>query len=182
MEEVWKAIDQFKCYGYEVSNTGKVRSKDRVRKLGLNHKGYPCIVIRGKSGLVHRLVAIAFIPNPDNLPTVNHKDGIKTNNNVDNLEWSSHSDNIKHSYRIGLRKLQPICKSRFGYENPVSKEVFAYSINGDYVGAYGSTAEAGSKLHLDGSSISKVCRGERKRAGKYTFSYQPIKFEFQSKY
>lgn len=170
MEEIWRDIDGLN--GYAISNTGLVRYKDNpLRKQGFNHKGYPYLVIRGKSMLIHRMVAKAFIPNPDNLPTVNHIDGNKTNNHVTNLEWATHSDNIRHSYRIGIRQNPKNMLGKFGYENHASKEVIVFDLQGHKIGSYGSTAVAGEALSLDGSSISKVCRGERKRAGKYRFAY-----------
>jgi len=114
------------CEGYEyyqVSNTGLVRSLDRVvdhptngkvnrkgKELkpgagGANRaylKAYFSVEGKQTSEYVHRLVAKAFIPNPDNLPEVNHIDGDPFNNNVSNLEWCTHSDNIQHAYDTGL--------------------------------------------------------------------------------
>lgn len=66
--------------------------------------GYRAVTIDGKMRYVHRLLAEAFIPNPDGKPNINHKDGIKANNSLDNLEWCTHSENMKHAYRIGLNK------------------------------------------------------------------------------
>ena len=128
--EEWKDIDDFD--GYEVSNFGNVRGKDRLRKgkHGLrltngqpikqvfNKKGYPEVRFR-KNGthtrLVHRLVAKAFIPNCDNKSQVNHIDGNKLNNRADNLEWVSNSENQLHAYKLGL---QP---SRAGENNSKAK-------------------------------------------------------------
>lgn len=69
---------------------------------------------RGKKHLVHRIVAEAYLPNENNLPCVNHKDGNKQNNNVDNLEWCSYSENMKHASESGLLKTK-------GENNPASK-------------------------------------------------------------
>ena len=123
MIEEWRSIAGFEGL-YEVSNLGRVRSLDRIvhRKDGtpivrqgqiIRHgvaggrrKKYPHVTLSrgGKSigRLIHRLVAMAFIPNPLNLPEVNHIDGVKTNNAVTNLEWMTTADNKRHASKIGL--------------------------------------------------------------------------------
>ena len=96
---------------YAVTLFGQVWSEYKCAwmKPSVTEKGYLTVELR-KGGhrfkaRIHRLVAEAFIPNPDNLPEVNHKDGDKTNNQVSNLEWCTHSDNLKHAYRTGLEKV-----------------------------------------------------------------------------
>lgn len=104
--ELWVKIPNTKI-PYEVSNFGRVRSvhaKGKVLKpylTGKNHP-YPTVQIDGKNRKVHRLVAEAFIENPNNLPQVNHIDGDKTNNCVSNLEWVSNRDNVNHAFANGL--------------------------------------------------------------------------------
>ena len=119
--EVWKDIEHWEGY-YQVSNKSRVRSLDRkiINSIGRTHylKGivlkniipkdhYPYVCLR-KNGLnipksVHRLVALAFIPNPENKPEVNHKDGNKHNCCINNLEWNTQSENAKHSRENGLQ-------------------------------------------------------------------------------
>lgn len=93
---------------YTVSKSGVVNnSKGRVIKSRVGHDGYIRInIMEGNvrvSRQIHRLVALAYIPNPDNLPEVNHKDGDKSNNNDWNLEWCTRSHNVKEAYRLNLR-------------------------------------------------------------------------------
>lgn len=120
MEEVWKDINGYDGV-YQVSNLGRIRTKDRMLKREY-HNGY---VRKGqlikmhedkdgylrvnlykngkpKTGLIHRLVAQTFIPNPNNLPQVNHKNLNKQDNRIENLEWISLEDNIKHAANFGL--------------------------------------------------------------------------------
>lgn len=97
-----------------IANTGiGGNHRDRVLAIALNHGGYPRVTLwygkRKQTISVHRLVASAWIPNPDNLPEVNHIDGNRTNNRADNLEWVSRSANQTHAYRnIKDNQLKPL--------------------------------------------------------------------------
>jgi hypothetical protein len=124
MEE-WKPVVGYEGY-YEASSLGNVRRTEGIRSQGRGREdcykyfpqrplamdktrqGYLCASLckngRKKGYLVHRLVAIAFIPNPKNRPCVNHKDGVKTHNNIENLEWMTHAQNSKHAFDTGLSK------------------------------------------------------------------------------
>jgi len=100
--EIWKWIPGYKNL-YEVSNFGKIRGLKRgnVLKYGLNNKGYCLVTLwrnnEQKTYSVHRIVAMAFLPNKYKYPQVNHKDSCKTNNHWLNLEWVTGSKNIQHS-------------------------------------------------------------------------------------
>lgn len=100
--EEWSAIPKFSHI--LVSNFGRVRNTrtGSVYRLSLTRDGYQVFLAykgyKRKRFLVHRLVAAAFVPNPDKKPEVNHKDLCKTNNRADNLEWVTHQENIVHYY------------------------------------------------------------------------------------
>lgn len=127
MKEVWKQINGDPMY--EVSNKGGVRSwlksykygtkADKPRPLSIHKIGgrsqypgkggkgeYPAVSIRGKIFYIHRLMAQAFIPNPENKATVNHKDGVKDNNIITNLEWTTHKENMSHALKTGLKTIK----------------------------------------------------------------------------
>ena len=100
-KEVWKEIAST---GYKVSNMGRIRRGTRILAGSYHSDGYTFMTISGKQIPIHRFVANAFIPNPENKPEINHKDGNKKNNCVDNLEWVTRSENQKHAID---NRLQP---------------------------------------------------------------------------
>ena len=120
-EECWKDVVGYEGF-YKVSNMGRVKTFGRMcsankggerhvpevlKVLSKNARGYPIVSLsmlgKQKTPTLHRLVAMAFIPNPHNKPQVNHIDGDKQNNHVSNLEWNTHQENITHAYKNGLR-------------------------------------------------------------------------------
>lgn len=129
MEEILKDVKEYEEL-YEISSTGKLRSKDRaiLKSNGViqNRKGILIALISNSDGYlqgklckdgkmktvkIHRLVAEHFLNNPNHLPEVNHKDYDRTNNNVDNLEWSTHKENVQYSAKAGHYK-------HYGSSNP----------------------------------------------------------------
>ncbi len=120
--EIWKNVVGFEEQ-YEVSNLGNLRSKERfvkhwrggerkyksnVKNIRLNDKGYFRCNLKNEGKrydfTIHKLVALAFIPNEENKPFINHKNGIKTDNRVENLEWCSASENVTHAVKNRLIK------------------------------------------------------------------------------
>ena len=107
--EIWKPIERFNGE-YLVSNHGRLRSlkrhNDRLMPMTIQQRGYYAAMFHMNNKAicvkVHRLVAETFIPNPEHLPEINHKDGNKLNNNADNLEWCTRSQNMLHSWGTGL--------------------------------------------------------------------------------
>lgn len=186
MEE-WRAIEGTNGM-YEVSNTGKVRSNNYLGhgvtkeiKPHVKKSGYVelRIYINGKrkSCRLHRLVADAFIPNLENKPQVNHKDGNKQNNYVDNLEWSTASENIRHAVQNGLRenareKARERGKITILRMHELQKTpIIATCIETGEETYFDSQQEAAEKLHLNKSKICCVVKGQRNRTGGYSFRY-----------
>ena len=98
--EIWKEIGKT---GYEVSDLGRIRRGNRILAGSYHSDGYTFMTIKGEQIPLHRFVANAFIPNPNNLPEVNHIDGNKRNNSAENLEWVTRSENQRHAIEMGLQ-------------------------------------------------------------------------------
>lgn len=171
MEE-WRDIKGYEGR-YKVSNTGKVLSILTNKELcqSLTGSGYLKVLLsNGKSNVsksVHRLVAEAFIPNPQKKKTVNHIDCDKTNNNVENLEWNTYSENLCHAYKNGLNYWHE------GKGNPYKKVCKIDQYSGEILETYDSIADAyrANKLYSD-SSIIDVCKGINITSGGYVWRYE----------
>ena len=172
MKEEWKDIKSYRGF-YQVSNLGKIKNlkrKEVLLKPYISKQGYLNVKLidpyfkKGNNYLVHRLVAEAFIPNPENKPQVNHKDGNKLNNSVDNLEWVTSSENNQHAYNTGLNKYK---QKYFG------KPVAQYTKKFDFIKVYPSITTASNETKINLSQISLCCqkRKHRNTAGGYIWRY-----------
>lgn len=161
---------------YEVSDTGVVWSlnyrrngKRRELRPDNDAKGYQIVGLY-KNGCrvkhsVHRIVASAFIQNPESKRTVNHKNGVKSDNRVQNLEWNTYSENNHHSYKHLGRK------PKFGGDSPLAKGVHQFTKLNQFVKSFRSVADAGRETGLGYRSISGNARGETKTAGGFVWVY-----------
>lgn len=173
MKEIWKDVKGYDGI-YQVSNLGRVKSLERgVQYIGSNGKscwrinrerilkspiashGYPNIGLRFEGNVkvvcVHRLVADAFLPNPDNKETVNHKNGDKTNNNVNNLEWATNAENLQHAIDKKLRV--------------INRPVIGTIGNTSYV--FRNAQEASKELGYERGAVGKAISGGYRIAGMY---------------
>jgi len=187
MEEIWKDVPQYEGM-YQVSTKGRVRSLDRtyptkkskafhkkgkVMSPNINNSGYYYLCLcNGKKhwyAKLHRIVAATFIPNPDNLPEVNHINGNKLDNSVENLEWCNHSDNHKHSYRIGLSKIEIAQRAKR------KKVVQIDPITGVVIKEWSSVIEAERFFNKTNPRPTNICRcvnGYNKIAYGYKWRYK----------
>ena len=171
--EHWKAIAGYEGL-YEVSDQGRVKSlkfgKEKILKPRETHGGYLKVALckdgKVEQSKIHRLVAKAFIPNPNNLGTVNHKDEVKTNNTVSNLEWMS----IKDNNNYGTRNKR-LSETQINDKNK-SKEVQMFDKStGELLDTFPSLMEAGRVTGINQGNISKCCLGKRKSSGGYVWKY-----------
>lgn len=171
MIEIWKDIVEFDGK-YQISNFGNVRNIKNINynlKLEVSNCGYLRINIQRKHYSIHRLVAEAFIPNPNNLPQVNHIDGNKQNNHVDNLEWCTNSENQIHNYKV--LNYKPTMLGKKGSNHIASKTIYQYSKNDEFIKKWNSIIEASKKLSICASCITNCAKGRRKSTGGYIWKY-----------
>ena len=180
----WKPIPSFEEYkinknGVIISTVRYVHSKKNEQsvpfyreKILTPHKskgGYMCVGLGSKGNRktvkIHRLVAMTFIPNPHNLPEVNHKDGDKTNNNVENLEWCTPSENQKHAIRNGLKPLSKKQLNLFMKNRKENSKTVKLTYPNGETAVFPSMQKCAEALNVDRSTVSKAISNNKKVKG-----------------
>lgn len=195
MEEIWKDIKGYEGK-YQVSNLGNVRSlnyrgsgKVKLLRQTSDKKGYKRMSLykngKMKTCRVHRLVAIAFLPNPNNYKEVNHKDEDKSNNNVNNLEWCTREYNINYGTAMkrssenhkgktfSEERKKKISESLKGKDNPNAKPILMYDKEGNFIKRFECVSDAneyfGKARNFGG--INNCLKGRCKTTYGYIFRY-----------
>lgn len=198
-DEKWKDVEGTNGY-YQISNIGRFRNQNKILKAYLGRCGYYYVSVWDKRKLLHRLIADAFIPNPDNKPQIDHINGIKTDNRISNLRWATHfenSNNPSTKFKAGHPKgvktsneFKERCSIRYkGEKHPMygkkhllkscikmsnshSKAVVQSTLNNALVNEFPSAKEASNQTNIAASNITCCCRNVRKTAGGYKWRFK----------
>ena len=186
-EEIWKDIEGYEGI-YQVSNLGRVRSltrkvdckggqrtiKGKILKPIISFNSYLSVDLRQhqkhKTALIHRLVAQAFIPNPNDFPIVNHIDNNPQNNCANNLEWCTQSYNVKYSYIYGNAKPTLGCFKKGNIPHNLRK-IVQYDKNHNFIRIHNSIRLAAKSVGRTDGAIQNCLAGKTKTSGGYIWKY-----------
>ena len=186
--EIWLDIPGYKNI-YQASNYGRIKSlrhevlcsmgsrfvNERILRPYLDYHGYYRLELsflgKRKKYFIHQLVALAFLPNPNNYKIINHKDGIKINNKPDNIEWCNYSYNEKYSYRVLGKKPNCPGKGKFGEHSSQSKPITQFTKSGIVVAHFVSLKSASDSIGALYTSIAKAAEGKRKTFKGFIWKY-----------
>ena len=175
-EEIWKDITGFNGY-YSISNYGNVKRnfritersdkrriklKEKMLRSAYNERGYLHIRLikdnERKTYRINRLVAMEFVPNPNNYKEVNHIDGVKDNNYYKNLEWCTRSQNIQHAFKNGLLR--------------TNKKVVQLDLEGNVIKFWDSMGQACKELGAKRPNITKCCKNRNRKTKGYKWMFK----------
>lgn len=166
----WKSIGNT---GYQISDFGKVKNKHgKILRPGFR-KGYEYITICGIRYSIHRLVALAFIPNPDDKPEIDHINAIRTDNSVENLRWVTRKENQQNPIsrnNKSMVKRGKLCYW-FGKQSVTRKSVCQYTKDNIFIAKFDCMMDATKKTGIDTGSISMCCNNKRKSAGGFVWKF-----------
>jgi len=186
-EEIWMDIEGYEGM-YSISTNGNVKSlarikrngryncyyDERILRPGRRKLGYLQVTLckeRQKQFSVHRLVAIAFLDNPDSKPEVNHNDSNPSNPRLNNLCWMTSSENQLYAYRFGFQVPPLNMLGKFGVKHHASRKINQLDMNGNFMRLFYGASEAMRETGIQASNIKKCLRGERFCAGGFSWEY-----------
>ena len=182
MNEIYKDIENYEGL-YQISNLGRVKSldyhrtrKEQILKPATDKGGYLFVGLckNGKCErlLVHRLVATAFIPNPDNKPCIDHINTNRTDNSVDNLRWTTQKENCNNpiSKKKKIGKSNPMY-GKYGKLNHNSKPILQLSLDDNFIRMWDCASEVERELGFSQGNISMCCNGKRNTANGYKWCF-----------
>jgi len=183
MQEIWKDIKGYEGL-YQVSDVGNIKSlnynktkQEKNLKFGIDTSGYRVVNLfkngKPKMYTVHKLVAITFIPNPNDYPIINHKDENRRNNNIDNLEWCTYKYNLNYGERN--KKVKQNMKEKEKKNGQIKRKKVTCITTGEI---FKSVTEASMKTNAYSTTISQCCKGKRKHAGKHPSTGEKLMWEY----
>lgn len=203
--EIWKSLEFLGYPNYQVSNFGRVKSlkrgKEKILKTYKDKYGYLILHLynnsKVKTYFVHRLVALSFIPNPEKLPMINHKDESRDNNCVENLEWCDCKYNLNYGLRnIRLRKKlkgrhlseehkqklrkphkqklrKPLTEEhKQNMSKAISKPILQFTLEGVFIREWQSATSASKELKINRGNITQCCKEKLKTCGGFIWRYK----------